>query len=211
MKARKWLPLLIMLGLAAAYGGPLLITYVANGEQDECTFGPVSNFQYRDYLSRAKDLSSKMPGGFSWNQEEAKIRFNELFENLIDRKPSAYERIAAAHALLRSFGAQYRNMSGTDPDPFGSVAKTGGVVGFNYLLDINRLGLFHPFLPFKRQAWITVNLGGPALGPVPPIPGDIRFAVNYPAFDTPPRSDRAERCPPVPNQALSESFSRTTK
>jgi hypothetical protein len=132
MKARKWLPVLIMLGLAAAYGGPLLITYVANAEQDECTFGPVSNFQYRDYLSRAKDLSSKMPGGFSWNQEEAKIRFNELFENLIDRKPSAYERIAAAHALLRSFGAQYRNMSGTDPDPYGSVAKTGGVVGFNY-------------------------------------------------------------------------------
>ena len=211
MKARKWLPLLIMLGLAAGYGGPLLITYVANAEQDECTFGPVSNFQYRTYLSRAKDLSSKTPGSFSWNQEEAQIRFNELFEDLIDRKPSVYERIAAAHALLRSFGAQYRNMSGTDPDPFGSVAKTGGVVGFNYLLDINRLGLFHPFLPFMRQAWITVNLGGPALGPVPPIPGDIRFTVNYPAFDTPPRSDRAEQCPPVPNQALSESFSRTTK
>jgi hypothetical protein len=34
MKARKWIPLAIMLGLAAAYGGPLLITYIASGEQE---------------------------------------------------------------------------------------------------------------------------------------------------------------------------------
>lgn len=123
---RKWLPLAIMLGLAAAYGGPFLITYITNGEQDECTFGPVSNKQYRDYLRLARDLSSKTPGSFSWNHEEAQARFNELFERLTDQKPSVYERVAASHALLRSFGAQYRNTSGMNPDPYATVAKRVG-------------------------------------------------------------------------------------
>jgi len=132
MKVRKWLPLAIMLGLAAAYGGPLLITHIANGVQDECTFGPVSNEQYRAYLRRAKDLSSETPGSFSRNDEEAKARFNELFERLIGQKPSIYERVAASHALLRSFGAQYRNTSDNDPDPYAAVARRGGFISFNY-------------------------------------------------------------------------------
>ncbi len=72
MNARKWIPLAIVLGLAAAYGAPLLIT---NSEHDDCTFGPVSNEQYRDYLRRAKELSSKTPGSFPWNHQEAMARF----------------------------------------------------------------------------------------------------------------------------------------
>ena len=102
-----------------------------------------------------------------------------------------------------------------DPDPYATVAKKGGFVGFNYFLDVNRLGLFHPFLPFKRQAWIIQNLTGPGdfySGPVPSVAGDIRFTVNYPAFDTRPPIDRApEQCPPVPDQTLSERFSRTAR
>jgi hypothetical protein len=213
MKARKWLPLAIALGLAAAYGGPLLITYFTNGEQDECTFGPVSNKQYRDYLRRAKDLASKTPGSFSRDNQQARARFDELFERLIDQKSSIYERVAASHALLRSFGAQYRNTSDMAPDPYARVAKRGGVVSFNYYLDVNRLGIFQPFF---RQAWIIASLTGPGdfyRGPVPSVAGDIRFVVNYPTFDPPlPPVDRApEQCPPVPNQALAESFSRTAK
>jgi len=211
LMARNWIPLAIMLGLAAAYSGPLLITYIANGEQDKCSFGPVTNEQYLAYLRRAKDLSSKTPGSFSWNDEEAKARFNELFERLVDQKPSVYERVAASHALLRSFGAQYRNTSDGDPDPYARVAKAGGIVRFNYYLDVNRLGLFQPLM---RQAWIIAVLTGPGdfYRPVPSDAGDIRFVVNYPAFDTRPPIDLApEQCPPVPEQTLSESFSRTTR
>ena len=40
------LPLAIMLVLVAAYGGPLLLTYITNGEQDECSFGPVLNVHF---------------------------------------------------------------------------------------------------------------------------------------------------------------------
>ncbi len=134
-----------MLGLAVAYAGPLLITYIANGEQDECTFGPESNEQYRAYLRRAKDLSSETPGSFSRDNQEARARFNEMFERLIDQEPSIYERVAASHALLRSFGAQYRNTNDNRPDPYATVSKKDGSVNFNYYLDVNRLGLFQPF------------------------------------------------------------------
>jgi len=215
MTARKLTLLTIMLGIAAAYIGPFLLTYVANGEQDKCTFGPVSNEQYRYYLRRAKVLSSRTPGGFSSNDHEARTRFNELFEKLIDGKPSVYERVAASHALLRSFGAQYRNTSDMRPDPYATVARKGGFVRFQYYVDINRLGLFHPFLPFKRQVWVIANLTGPGdfyRGPIPSVVGDIRFTVNYPVFDPGPPVDRApENCPLVPDQALSRSFSLTAK
>jgi hypothetical protein len=215
MKARKWIPLAIVLGLAAAYGAPLLLTYITNGEQDDCTFGPVSNEQYRDYLRRAKELSSKTPGSFSLNDKEAGARFDALFERLIDGKPSVYERVAASHALLRLFGAQYRNTNDMRPDPYATVAAKGGFVRFNYYLDINRLGFLHPFQLFMRQAWVIPTLTGPGdfyRGPVPSVAGDIRFIVNYPAFDTRPPVDRApENCPLIPSQTLSESFSRTIK
>jgi hypothetical protein len=214
LRVRKWLPLAIMLVLAAAYGGPLLLTYITNGEQDECSFGPVSNVQYRDYMRRAKELSSKTPGSFSWDHLEARARFDGLFEKLIDEEPSVYERVAASHALLRSFGAQYRNTSGMRPNPYETVARKGGFVIFSYYLDVNRLGLglFHPLLLFRRTTYISALLTGPGdfyRGPGPSVVGDIRFNVNYPAFDTRPPDDRApENCPLVPSQALSESFSR---
>jgi hypothetical protein len=201
-----------VLGFAAAYGGPLLLTYIANGEQDECTFGPVSNEQYRVYLRRAKSLSSETPGGFSRDNQQAKARFDELFEKLIGQEPSIYERVAASHALLRAFGAQYRNANGMNPDPYATVAKTGGSISFNYFLDINRLGVFQPFF---RQAWVIASLTGPGdfyRGPIPSVAGDIRFVVNYPVFDSWPPVERSpENCPPVPDKALSDSFSRMAR
>jgi hypothetical protein len=217
LRVRKWLPLAIMLVLATAYGGPLLLTYIMNGEQDECSFGPVSNVQYREYLRRAKELSSKTPGSFTSNDQEARARFDGLFEKLIDGKPSVYERVAASHALLRSFGAQYRNTNDMRPDPYETIARKGGFVSFSYYLDVKRLGvgLFNPLLIFRRTTYISALLTGPGdfyRGPVPSVVGDIRFSVNYPVFDTRPPDDRApENCPLVPSQALSDSFSRTTR
>lgn len=217
LRVRKWLPLAILLVLATAYGGPLLLTYIMNGEQDECSFGPVSNVQYREYLRRAKELSSKAPGSFTSNDQEARARFDGLFEKLIDGKSSVYERVAAAHALLRSFGAQYRNTNNMRPDPYETIARKGGFVRFSYYLDAKRLGvgLFNPMLIFRRTTYISALLTGPGdfyRGPVPSVVGDIRFNVNYPVFDTRPPDDRApENCPLVPSQALSDSFSRTTR
>jgi hypothetical protein len=213
---RKWLGLSVMLCVAGVYCVPVLLTYFANGEQDQCTFGPVSNEQHRAYLQKAAVLSSETPGSFSWDDLKASARLNDLFEKMIDSNPSVYERVAASHALLRSFGAQYRNTNDMRPAPYETVAKKGGVVGFNYFLNVNRLGLFHPLLPFFRTTYVNVNLFGPGnsyTGLIPSIAGDIRFHVQYPVLDNSrPVDERApENCPLVPNLALSDSFSRIAK
>jgi hypothetical protein len=209
MKARKWLPLVTALGLAAAYGAPFLLTY---SEQDDCNFGPVTSERYRDYLRRARNLYSSQPNEFSWNHQEASVLLNKLFEQLVDQNPSVYERVAASHAPLRTLGAQYRNTNDMrNPDPYAATARHGVFVNFEYLLDVNRLGLFSPF---KRDAWIIAQLTGPGeryRGPIPLKPGDIRFVVNYPALEPREIKRAPEQCPPVPNQALSESFSLSTK
>jgi hypothetical protein len=207
MQVRKWLPLAIMLGLAAAYVAPFLMTY---SEQDDCTFGPVSNKQYLEYLSHAKNLTSEI-NSLSW-RNQAKDLLNGAFEKLVNQQPSIYERIAAMHALLRALGAQYRNTNDMRyADPYVKIARTGGFVGFNYILDVNRIGIFSPI---RREAWIAAELTGPGdfyRGPVPSVTGDIRFVVNHPTLE--PRSiDRApEQCPPVPDQTLSEGFSRIAR
>ena len=73
------------------------------------------------------------------------------------------------------------------------------------------------FIPFCSTSGgvIAAILFGPGnyyRGLVPSVVGDLRFSVNYPAFDTRPPDDRApENCPLVPSQALSDSFSRTTR
>ncbi|CAN7260865.1 hypothetical protein LJR220_001158 [Bradyrhizobium sp. LjRoot220] len=206
----------MLLGVAGVYCVPVLLTYIANGEQDQCTFGSVSNEQYRAYLQQAKVLSSETPGGFSWDDVKASTRLDQLFEKMIDGNPSVYERVAASHALLRSFGAQYRNTFDMRPAPYETVAKKGGVVSFNYYLNVNRLGLFHPLLPFFRTTYVNVHLFGPGhfyTGLIPSIAGDIRFHVQYPVLDNSrPVDERApENCPLVPNLALSDSFSRIAK
>jgi hypothetical protein len=153
-----------------------------------------------------------MPGRFSWNGLEAAARFDELFEKMVDGNPSVYERVAAFHALLRSFGAQYRNTNDMRPAPYETVEKNGGALSFSYLLNVNRLGLFHPLLPFFRTTYVIANLYGPRNLARRPA-GDISFYVQYPVLDN-SRSydDRApENCPLVPDTALSGSFSRTAK
>jgi hypothetical protein len=213
---RKWLGLSVMLCVAGVYCVPVLLTYMANGEQDQCTFGPVSNERYRAYLQQATVLSSKTPGTFSWDDHKASARFDELFEKMIDGNPSVYERVAASHALLRSFGAQYRNTNDMRPAPYETVASTGGFVSFTYYLNVNRLGLFHPLLPFFRTTYVVALLTGPGnfyTGRIPSIAGDIRFHVQYPVLDNSRAVDERapENCPLVPNLALSDSFSRIAK
>jgi hypothetical protein len=215
LRVRKGLSIATALVLTVAYGGPLLLTYIMNGEQDECSFGPVSNSQYRDYLRRAKELSSTTPGDFTDDPNRASARFNELFSKLIDGKPSVYERVAASHALLRSFGAQYRNTSDMRPDTYDQVAKLGGFVLFGYYVNIHRLGvgLFNPLLLFWPRTYVFAHLTGPRdfKGPDASSVGDIRFTVIYPVFDIRQPLDRApENCPLVPSQSLSDSFSRAS-
>jgi hypothetical protein len=90
-KLRRWFGLSVMLCVAGVYCAPVLLTYFANGEQDQCTFGPVSNEGYRAYFQKAAVLSSETPGSFSWDDLKASTRLDQLFEKMIDGNPSVYE------------------------------------------------------------------------------------------------------------------------
>jgi hypothetical protein len=93
----------IILAAIAANFVPLLNTH---SEQDDCSFGPISNVDYRAYLERAKAQSRvATPGFFYLDDRAVAMKLNDLFENLSRGKTDIYSRIAIMHATLRSVGA----------------------------------------------------------------------------------------------------------
>jgi hypothetical protein len=105
--------------------------------------------------------------------------------------------IAAPVLLLK------RNMRGLPPE---------GVPGFDYHLDINRLGMF---APFRRRAiviaGVSAGLSGPNTSSSRYEKGAISYAVLFPKllerYHWAARSDFGEVCPPVPTPEQVESFS----
>jgi hypothetical protein len=78
-----------------------------NPQQDECTFGTVSNARYRELLAEAK--RRQRLGQKAWiplrgapAQRADLIRYR--IEDLTAGMTSLYERIAAAHAVMRAAG-----------------------------------------------------------------------------------------------------------
>ncbi|WP_369721132.1 hypothetical protein AB8Z38_29295 [Bradyrhizobium sp. LLZ17] len=210
MKRKQTIALIVVISAIIANYAPLLDRHA---EQDNCTFGPVSNADYRAYLGRAKSL---LP--FPMLDDKAlALRLDRLFDDLSTGEANIYSRLAIMHATLRAIGAEYRNTGGTDvdrgkSDPYVKAASTSLTVSFNYALDVNRLWMF---MPWPRNAWIIGSLAGPRydrqLGPLyPKRPGGIRFIVWGPniferSLDDAIRSEG--HCPPVPPAALADSFS----
>jgi hypothetical protein len=205
---------LIVIGAAViANYAPLLNRHA---EQDNCTFGPVSNADYRAYLARAKALLPPPTPSLLLDRTLA-LRLDDLFDSLSGGETNVYSRLAIMHATLRAVGAEYRNTNGNDitrgtSDPYIRAASTSPTVSFNYALDVNRLWMF---MPWPRDAWIIGSLAGPRYGspPGPLYPkstGGIRFIVWGPniferSFASAIRSEG--QCPPIPTSDLAESFS----
>ena len=204
MTVRKWLLLAIIFGLAAAYGAPFLSTH---SEQDDCTFGPVSNEQYRAYLATARKQLVVIPSLYV-DQDGLAARYNALFDSLIRDETDVYTKIAIMHAVLRAAGAEYRNTNGnnadrTAPDPFALAVTNAPTISFNYLLDVNRAWIFSPLL---REAWVIGVLAGPRYtkppGPLyPKKVGGLSFIVHAPDPTLWPKGldvQRSGSCPAVP-------------
>jgi len=185
-----------------------------HAEQDNCTFGPVSNEQYRAHLGRAK---THLTYAFYSDDRALALKLDQLFENLSRGESDIYSRIAIMHATLRAIGAEYRNTNGNHvdqgrSDPYVKTTTNSTTVSFNYVLDVNRLWIF---LPWPREAWIIGSLAGPRYKepPGPSYPkkrGGIAFIVNGPNLKDTPfgpdiRSDAP--CPPLPSADLADSFS----
>jgi hypothetical protein len=204
---------IVFAGIIANFAAPL---FDSHSEQDNCTFGPVSNADYRKYLANARAQLAVSPS-FHLDDNVFASKLSNLFNELSRNEAGIYARLAIMHATLRAAGAEYRNTNGNYPDrgrsePF-LLATTGApAVTFNYLLDINRLWIFSPW---PREAWVIGYLAGPLYarqsGPMfPRNTGGISFVVNGPDLEMRPlgyRESRTGSCPPVPTADVAHIFS----
>jgi hypothetical protein len=74
-------------------------------EQDACSFGDVSNEEYRLLLARA-GLGNWRP--FMWSDGGVTFQLNRKYRELLPSSPSTAMKIAVAHAVLRALGAEFR-------------------------------------------------------------------------------------------------------
>jgi hypothetical protein len=193
IKARyiAWIIGAVAAGLVAIHVGPLLNTHSA---QDACSFGDISNEEYRLRLSRAS-IGYWRP--LLWDDDIASIQLSRKYRQLVGDPPTAAAKVAAAHAVLRALGADLHRF-----DDFRKQFEDGRVTRtfvYEYLLDINRLFYFAPML---RQMMITVIIDEPFLNATPPRGGDPPISVHFPNIHE--GVFRIERnldergCPPVP-------------
>jgi hypothetical protein len=214
MNRKLTVGLIVIVAAVIANYAPLLNRHA---EQDNCTFGPVSNADYRAHLARAKALLPIPTPSLLLDDNAFALKLDDLFDSLSRGETNVYSRLAIMHATLRAVGAEYRNTNGNDitggpPDPYVKAMRSSPSVSFNYALDVNRLWMF---MPWPRDAWIIGSLASPAYrerpGPLyPKGTGGIRFIVWGPNIMENPiigpfRSEGS--CPPVPASDLAERFS----
>jgi hypothetical protein len=179
-----------------------------HSEQDKCSFGPVPNERYREFLSQAKLIQHQWPL-FIWSGAVLERLLEKQLREMTKETTSTYERIAIMHAIFRGIGAEFLtdDSHGTNPNPF-----SGSHVLFSYRIDVNRLALFSLA---GRTGWLIGTIEGP---PRPRSPGDpelsnppqgeMRMIAYYPnLIDAVPTLGRGEKpCPGVPSAELEPGF-----
>jgi hypothetical protein len=173
-------------------------------DQDRCTFGPVSNAEYREMLSKARSFQR-----WKWlGSNPTRELFGEFLQ-VSDSSSSPYVKIAAIHAVMRAYGADFRNNGSFS---FDRVSAEGGIVQYNYALPVPRVGVFSVW---PGEAWFMGDLKGPVSSfdqKVSPQTrqGQVHFVVHLPnPFDPIPDVLRrgSASCPSVPSEELQNSFS----
>jgi hypothetical protein len=168
--------------------------------QDNCTFGPVSNGQYRAYLSEVQSRQRTKWPAFSRDGQEIGRQLNFRLSDMLGDENSLYVRIAVLHAIVRAIGAEYLNTNGRrDANPY-RIAPRRDPVTFNYQVDINRL----VFQPYPRQLWIVAVLADPTITSQGVLEkyGELSVTANVVSiFDHPPDEyliSSGKSCPPLP-------------
>jgi hypothetical protein len=175
-------------------------------EQDACTFGPITNAEYRAMLSKARSLQR-----WTWLGSNAADQLLKQFIEVSGGNSSPYLKIAAMHAILRALGADFRNNGLFSEGMFSRVSKQGGTIQYNYALPVPRIGVLSAW---PGDAWLIGALKGPpsstdAAARPKPRQGEVYFVVWHPnPID--PNPDVLGRedvtCPPVPPRELEDFF-----
>jgi hypothetical protein len=208
--------LIAMASCIAANYAPLINSH---SEQDSCSFGPVSNAEYRLYLSRARQLSLIKAYSLFSGDDIVSAKVTKSLNELSLGKTDVYSRLAMLHATMRALGAEYRNTNGMGPErgrsnPYNDALNGLSAISFSYVLDANRIGLF---LPWPREAWIIGILAGPhyeqKIGPLyPQKAGEMTIIFHVPTIEHSLgfTIEHIENCPPIPVREFADKFSLHT-
>lgn len=151
-KAFVWTALIIGFPLLW-YLWPVLTQWIYF-PQDRCSFGTVSNAQYRDYLSEATRLRTAKWPPLKYNLVRGPERVSErdLSQRLLTRLQSFTENskspdeiVARIHALMRAHGARYRTTrvaAGRSRNK--DFVKKYGDVNFIYFGSSIAFGMYYP-------------------------------------------------------------------
>jgi hypothetical protein len=205
--AKKFRTVLLAVFLALALLAAANYAFLLNmhSEQDNCSFGSVSNEQYRAYLAEAKHRQRTSWPRLSSDSQELTRQLNFRLSDLIGNERSLYRRLAIMHAVLRAAGAHYLNTNGTsDDNPYEAALRQLEPIIFNYEVDTNRLVWFQLY---PRQVWILAVLAHPTATRPEIIERDgaLHFSAHALFFpDLPADADKilasvGGNCPPTPN------------
>lgn len=175
MHVVKWFAIIA----AAVVLVPLLTTIVLwvatlpiwQSERDDCVFNTVQNSQYRNMLDQAKRQSwTVWPGlsdGVFWPSDRGLRLPSPQFERAIGERlrraidelagdhPSADIELAAAHALMRSIGANL--VRSFEIPPFPEAGRPYALVYFRYFLPQRRFAPLCLTCVIWRYTTINVN------------------------------------------------------
>ncbi len=172
-------------------------------------FGTVSNADYLELLQEARILTEAERR--AWLAHVAARRvdrggslMSRQYEALAAGRPSIDQRIAAMHALLRAYGAEFRRTEPDNANPWGLRPDVGpAAVGFVYRLRLDRLGdwrlirrwvrLDGTFAVRDLQPGLERARGSKSNSLILSVTG----TGTTPQLRSPPRSGFHD-CPPVP-------------
>jgi hypothetical protein len=201
--------------------GRLVLPFVfSHTYQDDCSFGPHSNSEYRMVLAEAANrLNHKWPKLSVYRKRHPFKEQYELFgmalidrlNDMTEKTTEPYKILMTQHAVMRAHGAYAIG------DFWGGVPRPSPInssrLGAHYQIDVIRIGYIMTHL---GTAWIPSSYYHPddqTCTAACEINGNSGWAggVSLPVlFDTNPR-EPAVRCPPLPTaQEASDYTARVT-
>lgn len=164
------------------------------GAQDNCSFGPVSNAQYRNALAEVKRLQKS-----EW--KKLPLTNDALSAELVRRMDvigamlpqSIFGRIAATHAVVRGAGGVYLTTMADNRDVYAPFEEARSMTIIGYRIDLNRLGRFRII-----RRWISIGVGftKDGRGPDPYVSAIVPSLLYFRKYG---RSKYHATCPALPS------------